>query len=257
MTRAALLLAGGAGTRLHPLSSEERPKQFLRIFNGQSLLRLTYERVRDLEVFVSTNDRYRDLVREEIPELDADRAIAEPSRRNTAPALALSCLEIASRLGEETTIACLPADHYITGGFRSVLDRAFDIAESKDVLVTIGITPSEPNTGYGYLELGEGIEVRRFVEKPDLEHAKEFLRAGNYAWNAGMFIWRARVFRRALETHAPELARVTRERYEEMPAKSIDYALMEKAKNVVAVRGEFEWSDVGSWESLRKIVPDV
>jgi mannose-1-phosphate guanylyltransferase len=257
MTRAALLLAGGAGTRLRPLSSDERPKQFLRIFDGRSLLRLTYERVRELDVFVSTNERYRDLVREEIPELDADRTIAEPSRRNTAPALALSCFEIASRLGEETTIACLPADHYITGGFRAVLDRAFDIAESNDVLVTIGITPTEPHTGYGYLELGNGIEVRRFVEKPDLERAKEFLRAGNYAWNAGMFIWRARVFREALEKHAPEIARVTRETYDDSPSISIDYALMERAKNVVAVRGEFEWSDVGSWESLRKIVPNI
>lgn len=257
MTRAALLLAGGAGTRLRPLSSDERPKQFLRIFDGRSLLRLTYERVRDLEVFVSTNERYRDLVREDLPELDADRTIAEPSRRNTAPALALSCFEIAARLGEETTIACLPADHYITGGFRAVLDRAFDIAESGDVLVTIGITPTEAHTGYGYLELGEGIAVRRFVEKPDLERAKEFLRAGNYAWNAGMFIWRASAFRRALEQHAPEIARVTRETYDDAPSISIDYALMERAKNVVAVRGEFEWSDVGSWESLRRIVPDV
>jgi len=257
MTRAALLLAGGAGTRLYPLSSEERPKQFLRLFDGRSLLRLTYERVRDLEVFVSTNERYRDLVREEIPDLDADRIIAEPSRRNTAPALALSCFEIASRLGDETAIACLPADHYISGGFRDVLDRAFDIAESQDVLVTIGITPTEPHTGYGYLELGDGIEVRRFVEKPDLERAKEFLRAGNYAWNAGMFIWRARVFREALEQHAPQVARVTRETYDDAPSISIDYALMERAKNVVALRGDFEWSDVGSWESLRKIVPNV
>ena len=257
MSRAALLMAGGAGTRLRPLSSDERPKQFLRIFDGQSLLRKTYERVRDLEVFVSTNERYRDLVREEIPEIDADRIIAEPSRRNTAPALALSCFEIASRLGDETAIACLPADHYIAGGFRSVLDRAFDAAESSDVLVTIGITPTEPHTGYGYLELGHGIEVKRFVEKPNAARAAEFLAAGNYAWNAGMFIWRTSVFRRALEQHMPALAEVTRETYDDAPAMSIDYALMEKATNVVAVRGDFEWSDVGSWEALRKILPDI
>ena len=262
MTRAALLLAGGAGTRLRPLSSDERPKQFLRIFGGRSLLRLTYERVSDLEVFVSTNERYRDLVHEDIPELSSDRTIAEPSRRNTAPALALSCLEIASRLGDEATIACLPADHYIAHGFRAVLDRAFDYAESHDALVTIGITPTEPNTGYGYLELGGEvapgvIEVKRFVEKPDLERAREFLRAGNYAWNGGMFIWRASVFGRALAQHAPEIARVTGATYDEAPSISIDYALMERAKNVVALRGEFEWSDVGSWESLRKIVPDI
>src|SRR5438270_4024316 len=150
--RAALLLAGGAGTRLRPLSSDERPKQFLRIFEGQSLLRMTYERVRDLAVFVSTNERYRDLVREEIPELDADRIIAEPSRRNTPPAIALSCFEISSRLGEDVSIASLPADHYIGKGFRSVLDRAVDVAESNDGLVTIGITPAGAYTGYGDLE---------------------------------------------------------------------------------------------------------
>jgi len=259
MTRAALLLAGGAGTRLRPLSSDERPKQFLRIFDGRSLLRMTYERVRDLDVFVSTNERYRDLVREEIPEIDDDHIIAEPSRRNTAPAIALCCFEIEARLGD-VAIACLPADHYIGDGFRTVLDRAFDFAEANETLVTIGITPTEPNTGYGYLELGDEadvIAVKRFVEKPDAARAEEFLRAGNYAWNAGMFIWRASVFRRALEQHAPDVARVTREKYDETPATSIDYALMEKAKNVVAVRGDFEWSDVGSWEALRKIVPGL
>jgi mannose-1-phosphate guanylyltransferase len=263
MTRAALLLAGGAGTRLRPLSSDERPKQFLRIFDGESLLRKTWNRVRDLSVFVSTNERYRDLVREELPELEPDRVIAEPSRRNTAPALALSCFEIEARLGEEIAIACLPADHYIADEqeFRRVLDLAFDYAESHDVLVTIAIAPTEPSIDYGYLELGGAIgavmPVKRFVEKPDRERAEEFLRAGNYAWNAGMFVWRASVFRRELTRLAPEVARVTGETYDDAPSISIDYALMEKATNVVTLRGDFGWSDVGSWDALRRIVPDI
>ncbi|HEY2325454.1 MAG TPA: mannose-1-phosphate guanylyltransferase [Thermoanaerobaculia bacterium] len=254
MTRAALLLAGGAGTRLRPLSSDENPKQFLRLWSGKSLLQMTYERVRDLDVFVSTNDMYSEKVHEHVP---AAHVIAEPARRNTAPALALCCFEIGARLGEETVVAALPADHFIAdeAEFRRVLDRAFAYAESHDVLVTIGITPTEPNTGYGYLELGEPladgvVALRRFVEKPDRARAEEFVRAGNYAWNGGIFVWRVSVFRAALQQHAPEIAKVTRERYEEAPSISIDYALMEKAQNVVCVPGEFGWSDVGSWDAL-------
>jgi len=237
---AALILAGGAGTRLRPLSSDECPKQFLRLWRGRSLIEMTFERIARLvpedQIFVSTNEQYRTLTLEHLPRMKPENVIAEPARRNTAPAISLCCFTIASRLGEDTTIACLPSDHFIAdeAGFIRVLDRAFAYASTHDDLVTIGITPTEPNTGYGYLELGDAIEndvirLRRFLEKPSEEKAKEFVEAGNYAWNAGMFIWRASVFREALTNASPEIAHVSMDNYASMPNFSIDYALMEKA----------------------------
>ena len=253
-----MILAGGAGTRLRPLSSDDNPKQFLRLFAGRSLIQLTYARVARLaaNIYVSTNERYAPLAREHVPEA---AIIAEPARRNTAPAIALSCFAIERELGD-CVIAVLPSDHFIGDEeeFARVLSRAYDFAASHDELMTIGIAPTEPTSEYGYLRLGSEIEpgiirLEKFVEKPPRETAEEFLRAGNYTWNAGMFVWRASVFRRALEAAAPEVARVTRENYESMPNISIDYALMEKAPRVAAVRGDFDWSDLGSFEALKRV----
>jgi len=258
LKRAAVILAGGAGTRLRPLSSDDNPKQFLRLFAGRSLIQLTYARVARLaaNIYVSTNERYAPLAREHVPEA---AIIAEPARRNTAPAIALSCFAIERELGD-CVIAVLPSDHFIGDEeeFARVLSRAYDFAASHDELMTIGIAPTEPTSEYGYLRLGSEIEpgiirLEKFVEKPPRETAEEFLRAGNYTWNAGMFVWRASVFRRALEAAAPEVARVTRENYESMPNISIDYALMEKAPRVAAVRGDFDWSDLGSFEALKRV----
>jgi mannose-1-phosphate guanylyltransferase len=267
MTRAAVILAGGAGTRLRPLSSEENPKQFLRLFGGRSLLELTWDRIARLlprdAIYVSTNERYADKCREYLPEMPSKNVIAEPARRNTAPAIALCTFEIESRLGL-STIAFLASDHYIGDEteFSRVLLRAYAFAETHDELMTIGIEPAEPNTEYGYLELGEAIEdevlrVRSFREKPDLIRAEEFLLAGNYAWNAGMFLWRSDVFRRELAAAAPEIAQVSEANYETMPSISIDYALMERAPHVATIRGNFGWSDVGSFEALRSVGVDV
>lgn len=263
MTGAALILAGGAGTRLWPLSSDDNPKQFLPLFGGQSLLQRTWSRVVRLvpaqSIFISTNERYRQKCLQQLPELDPANVLAEPSRRNTAPAIALCCFEIEARLGD-VTIAVLPSDHYIGNEdeLLRVLDRAFTFAAATDFIVTVGIAPTEANTGYGYLDLGEELEpgvlrLRRFTEKPSRERAEEFLRAGHYAWNGGMFIWRASLFRRELTAAAPELAGVSRESYETMPSISIDYALMEKAPNVATIRGDFDWSDVGSWSAVARL----
>ncbi len=263
MTRAAVIPAGGAGTRLRPLSSDDNPKQFLRLFDGKSLLQLTYGRLTRLlppeAIYVSTNVQYAGKCREHLPQLPAENILSEPARRNTAPAIALCTFLIEQRLGP-STVAFLASDHFIgnEAEFVRVLDRAYAFAESHDELVTIGIEPTEPHTGYGYLEVGEPINgdvlrVRSFKEKPDRDRAEEFLRAGNYVWNAGMFVWRSEVFRRELEAAAPEITRVSEASYEEMPSISIDYALMEKSVRVATIRGDFEWSDVGTFEALEKV----
>lgn len=263
MKRAVVLMAGGAGTRLRPLSSDEKPKQFLELFDGRSLLQLTFQRATRLVepegIFVSTNDQYAALCREQLPLLPRANIIAEPARRNTGPAVALCTFEIEANLGP-ATVTFLHSDHHIgrADEFIRVMRRAAQYAAQHDELMTIAIRPTEPNTGYGYLELGDALEddvlrVLAFVEKPPLERAVEYLRAGNYAWNAGMFVWRTDVFRRALQAATPELAGVSRANYESMPSISIDHALLEKARRVAAVRGDFEWSDVGSFETLERL----
>ena len=267
----ALILAGGIGSRLWPLSTAARPKQFLELFEGQSLLQKTHARLARLiapeRIFVSTNDRYASLVHEQLPALPPENVLLEPARRNTAPAIAVCCASIAARF-PGSTIGIFASDHAIAKetAFEATARRAYQFAAANDRLVTIAIEPSEAETGFGYLELGEELEagvvrLKRFVEKPDRARAEEFLRAGNYAWNASMFLWRLDYFAEVLRTAAPEIASLAprfvaapaTERlsiYEEMPSISIDYAVMEKAPDVAAVRGDFGWSDVGSWSAV-------
>ena len=276
--RALVILAGGAGTRLWPLSTDDNPKQFLRIFGGESLIEKTFSRLKRVtdpaRIFVSTNDRYAGRVAQLLPELPTENILLEPSRRNTAPAIAVFCAEI-ERRHPGATIGIFPSDHAIReeDRFAEVIERGLRFAEENDFLVTIGFEPTEPDTGFGYLELGDELspgvrEVRRFVEKPDHARAAEFLRAGNFDWNGGMFLWRAEVFRNQLDSTAPEISRLTRslmnepdpakrsDIYTAMPSISIDFAVMERASRVACVTARsVGWSDVGSWSAVARVAP--
>ncbi len=278
----AVILAGGGGTRLWPLSRPERPKPFLRLVDERTLLRTTYERVLPAlagpaDVVVVADRRHLDLVRAELPELPPGNVLAEPVGRNTAAAIALAALSV-DRAGTEV-MAVLPADHLVAdeAGFRDVLARAAGVAAAPDEpLVTIGITPTEPETGYGYIVAAAGssdtslpggrIAVARFVEKPSADAAAALL-AGSApaAWNAGIFVWRRDAILSAFDASAPDILAAVRGGVEGGPEAleaayatvrptSIDYAVIEPASlagRVAMVRADVGWSDLGSWASLR------
>ena len=272
MTR-ALLLAGGAGTRLWPLSSGRRPKQFLPLLSPKSLLAETYERVLPLteEIFVATTESHADLVFSELKSLPADRILLEPSRRNSGPALLSAALQF-ERDGDPVT-AAIPSDQTVADAdaFRRALSQAARVAESSSAVV-LAVPPSRPETDYGYLEVaesasGEGLEVIRFIEKPGREDAEACVRSGCF-WNAGIFVFRpsrflaaARKAAGALVEQVEQYRRRLRERddegarraYADLPSVSIDYAVMEKAASVRAVPLRAGWSDVGTWRSVRDL----
>jgi len=274
--RVAVILAGGEGRRLWPASTPERPKQFLRLFGDRTLLEATWERARAVpgvdDVWLVTGERYAELTRATLPDLPEDRLVLEPSAKNTAPALALVA-GLIERPSPDATVLVLPADHHIPDveAFAAAADLALRVAAEEPALVTFGIEPTRPETNYGYLELGDELapgvaRVRRFVEKPDTDRAMRFLLAGHFAWNSGMFAWRNGVFLEELRRSEPvlsELARaVARGRdwhalWEAAPATSVDYAVMERCRRIVAVRGRFAWDDLGSWLAVeRHAAPD-
>lgn len=272
----AVILAGGSGQRFWPLSRDRRPKQLLRLFDDKTLLEHTIERLEGFiparNILVLTNRQQLDAVREVLPGFPAENIVAEPEKRDTAPAIALGIGWVAAR-EPEAVMMVLPSDHLINdrAGFHLTLAAACDAARADDALVTIGIKPSWACPSYGYIERGARIgrgdvpvhEVSRFREKPDSELAEEFLAQGNFMWNAGMFFWSVPAVRRNLAAHCPELAKFVDElanatdfsstvqaRFPSLTKLSIDYALMEKAPRVLNVEAAFDWDDVGNWTSV-------
>lgn len=259
----AVILAGGSGERFWPLSTPERPKQFLRVFGGESLIRQSVSRLNGLvapkDVFVVTAKSLVAATRKELPELPAANIVGEPMRRDTGAAIALGV-----GLAGRGVIGFFSSDQMVANptGFRKTVKRAIALAARKDSIVTIGIRPDYPATCFGYVDPASG----SFVEKPSERKARGYLRKG-YLWNAGMFIARDTVFADAFAAHAPELAEllaatrggVTSRRleglYEKLPRISFDYAVMEKTKGVAVVKGDFGWDDVGSYGAFDRYFP--
>jgi len=271
-------MAGGVGSRFWPASRTSRPKQFLDMLGtGKPLLRLTFERFLQLcpaeHIFIATNRQYKDLVREILPELDESRILCEPSRNNTGPCIAWSAFKLQG-LDPDANMVVAPSDHLITNekAFIEDLHRALDFTARQDALVTLGIKPTRPDTGYGYIHyrqetVADSVHpVIQFTEKPDLERAKAFLKSGDYLWNAGIFVWRASSVLNAFGQHATEIFRLLGEgrelyntpgeqafidsQYPRTPSISVDFAVMEKAGNVFVIPAGFGWSDLGTWASL-------
>ncbi len=268
MKLVACILSGGKGERFWPLSRDSNPKQFLRITGGKMLIEETYERVKRIpdlaEVIFASNEKFGDRLRTLFPDATL---ILEPVPKNTAPACGV-VNEYALRKYGEVIIGVFPADHYIESvdNFYEDITHGIDWAK-KGHIVTLGIKPDRVETGYGHIEIGERVshkafKVLRFHEKPDFETAKQYLDSGRFFWNAGMFLWRTDVFDYALKKHLPEFYEILKREdisnlsslYEKTPNISVDYAIMEKERNIIVVEASFKWEDLGSFPSLKKVL---
>lgn len=273
-----LIMAGGVGSRFWPASRENNPKQFLDISgNGKSLIRLTYERflknMASSNIYVVTLEKYKEKVLVHLPELSDDQVICEPSRNNTAPCIAYAAFKLYN-LNPDANVVVTPADHLIRkeAHFNQVISEGLAFTRNTNSILTLGITPSRPDTGYGYIEMGDPVQdgpirkVSRFAEKPVLDLAKSYLSSGNYVWNSGLFLFRVGVIIKAFHQFAPGITKCLSpdiidyntvkeksqiaENYLRTPKISIDYAIMEKADNIYVFPAEFGWSDLGTWNSL-------
>ena len=284
MNNYCIIMAGGIGSRFWPLSKDNYPKQFLDILGtGKSFIQSTYERfspvIPDENFLVVTNKAYKQLVLEHLPMLHPDQVLCEPARRNTAPCIAYAAYHIQSRC-KEANIVVTPADHLVTNEveFQRIIRLGFDfLANKQNALMTIGIKPSRPETGYGYIQCGsrrdevgsrneEVVKVEMFKEKPDYETAVKFVSEGNYLWNSGIFLWTLDGIMQAFKQYLPEMVEVFEKgnndfgtaneqafidaHFIESPNISIDYGVMEKSPNTFTIPADFGWSDIGTWGSL-------
>lgn len=278
-----VILAGGAGSRFWPISSEELPKQFLDILGcGRTLIQLTLERFNGLipkeNVWVVTAEKYRKIVMEQLPEIPSDNILCEPCRRNTAPCICYVSWKI-KKLNTKANIVVSPSDHLVVDiqAFQSAIDDSLSFAAETDAVVTLGLKPTRPETGYGYIKADltysssrkhNIFRVDEFKEKPTLEIAKEYIQSPNYLWNSGIFIWNVNTIINAFRVYEPEVSSIFEglmpyygtdkeqnkidESYPQCKNISVDYAILEKAEEIFVFPASFSWSDLGTWNSLRE-----
>ncbi|CAH8285158.1 mannose-1-phosphate guanylyltransferase [Mariniflexile fucanivorans] len=273
----AILMAGGVGSRFWPVSTEAFPKQFHDMLGtGDTLIQKTFQRLSRLipkeNIFILTNERYNDLVLEQLPEVKQRQVVLEPAMRNTAPCILYASLKI-QKENPDAVMIVAPSDHWIEDEttFSKNVQQAFDFCGENNALMTLGIQPTFPNTGYGYIEFDKATSnvikpVNQFREKPDYETAKQFIAQGNFLWNAGIFMWNVKTVIEAFKTNQPSLYALfetgvstyntdsesdfIKENYPKAENVSVDYAIMETSKNVFVIAAEFDWNDLGTWGSL-------
>jgi mannose-1-phosphate guanylyltransferase len=274
-------MAGGVGSRFWPFSRNNRPKQFLDFFGtGRSLLQLTFDRINNLvpaeNILIVSNVIYKDLILEQLPEIKADQVLLEPNRRNTAPCIAYAVNRIKA-ITDKANIIVAPSDHLIVKekDFLATIKKGFEFVEKNDSLLTLGIKPSRPETGYGYIQIDEGEtnlrRVKTFTEKPNADLAQVFYETGEFYWNSGIFLWNLQTISKVFDELLPEVATKFNagkefyntekeqafidEMYPSCPNISIDYGIMEKASNVHVLCSDFGWTDLGTWGSLYEMSP--